>query len=242
MTDSIALLVANSAPLALDTLKEPAQVLNNDSNYASSGQTQFGYKADKSTTYTKIETDGLLSDKASNAALTTKASQNTTYTKVDTDTLLSTKANASDLNSKANVSDVYTKKAVNTLLDAKIDDSDIYPALKLKANATDVYTMVQVNSQLATKTSYTYVDGMLNEKADKHNVYTKVESLQKFAGTQQMAEVLNLLELTAAVGGHTVDLSSKASQIYVDTELANKYDLTYFHTAKRDQQRARQQD
>ena len=57
-----------------------------------------------------------------------------------------------------------------------------------------------------------------------------MESLQKFAGTQQMAEVLNLLELTAAVGGHTVDLSSKANQVYVDTELAKKADLTYVDT------------
>ena len=53
--DGIALLV-DSAPAALDTLKELAQALNNDSNYATTVQTQIAYKADKITTYTKNET------------------------------------------------------------------------------------------------------------------------------------------------------------------------------------------
>ena len=52
--------IANSAPLALDTLKELSQALNNDSNYATTVQTQLGDKADKSTTYTKTEVDGAM--------------------------------------------------------------------------------------------------------------------------------------------------------------------------------------
>ena len=62
VTDGIALLV-DSAPAALDTLKELAQALDNDSSYAATIETQLGHKADKSTTYTKVETNGLLSDK-----------------------------------------------------------------------------------------------------------------------------------------------------------------------------------
>ena len=38
--------VVNTAPLALDTLRELAAALNNDSNFATSVQTQFTYKAD----------------------------------------------------------------------------------------------------------------------------------------------------------------------------------------------------
>ena len=45
-----------------------------------------------------------------------------------------------------------------------------------------------------------------------------------------MDQVLNLLELTTAVGGHTIDLSSKANQTYVDAELAKNADLTYVNT------------
>ena len=57
-------MVVNSAPQALDTLKELAQALNNDSDYATTVQTQLRNKADKSTTYTKIATDQLLLGKA----------------------------------------------------------------------------------------------------------------------------------------------------------------------------------
>ena len=52
--------VVNTAPLALDTLRELAAALNNDSNFATSVQQQFTFKADKSTTYTKIEANELL--------------------------------------------------------------------------------------------------------------------------------------------------------------------------------------
>jgi hypothetical protein len=48
--------VVNTAPLALDTLKELAAALNNDSNFATSVQTQFTYKADRATTYAKTDT------------------------------------------------------------------------------------------------------------------------------------------------------------------------------------------
>ena len=144
--------------------------------------------------------------------------------------MLSAKANASDLTSRANATHVCAKTAVNDLLSTKTDDSEFIAASNQKANATDVYAIAQANTQLATKTSYTYVDGTLNLKAEKNNVYTQVESLQKFAGTDQMDQALNMLQLTAAVGGHTLDLSSKASQNYVDTELAKKADLTHVNT------------
>ena len=49
--------IANTVPLALDTLKELVAALNNDSNFATSVQTQFTYEADKATTYTRTETN-----------------------------------------------------------------------------------------------------------------------------------------------------------------------------------------
>lgn len=49
--------LVNSAPEALDTLKELADALNNDANYAATINTALGTKADKSDTYTKTEVD-----------------------------------------------------------------------------------------------------------------------------------------------------------------------------------------
>ena len=65
--------VVNTAPLALDTLKELAAALNNDSNFATSVQQQFTYKADKATTYTKLEANGLLDLKADKTDMDLKA-------------------------------------------------------------------------------------------------------------------------------------------------------------------------
>ena len=46
----------DSAPVALNTLKELASALNNDTNYAATVQTQLSNKADKADTYTKTAT------------------------------------------------------------------------------------------------------------------------------------------------------------------------------------------
>ena len=86
--DSIALLV-DSAPLAMDTLKELALALNNDSNYATTVETQFTYKADKANTYTITQTNGFLDGKADKTtvdqALALKANVSNVYSKVDVD-------------------------------------------------------------------------------------------------------------------------------------------------------------
>ena len=75
---------------------------------------------------------------------------------------------------------------------------------------------------LSDKTSFAYVDGRLDLKADTNNVFTKVQSLSNFAGTQQMSEVLNLLQITTQLGTVTGDLTGKANQTYVDQQLALK--------------------
>ena len=58
--------------------------------------------------------------------------------------------------------------------------------------------------------------GFLNLKADATNVYTKVDLEQQIAGKANLDEVLNLYQLTTAVGGHAVDLTGKASTTYVN--------------------------
>ncbi|HGM5026214.1 TPA: hypothetical protein ACKPXH_003956 [Pseudomonas aeruginosa] len=61
-----------SAPAALDTLKELADALGNDPNFATSMTTALAAKADKSTTYTITQADGkflLKTGKAADASL-----------------------------------------------------------------------------------------------------------------------------------------------------------------------------
>ena len=101
------------------------------------------------------------------------------------------------------------------MLAGKTDDSEIYPALDLKANKTDTYTVTLSSNLLNDKTSFAYVDGRLDLKADANNVFTKVQSLTNFAGTQQMSEVLNLLQITTQLGTVTGDLTGKANQSFV---------------------------
>lgn len=56
--------LVDGAPEALDTLKELAAALSDDSNFASTITAALGTKADKSTTYTKTEVDTALAEKA----------------------------------------------------------------------------------------------------------------------------------------------------------------------------------
>jgi hypothetical protein len=53
----------DSAPTALNTLKELANALANDANYATTVQNQLALKANQSTTYTKTEVDSSLNQK-----------------------------------------------------------------------------------------------------------------------------------------------------------------------------------
>ena len=48
----------------MDTLNELANALANDANYATSIQNQLAVKANRSTTYTKTDVDGLVSPKS----------------------------------------------------------------------------------------------------------------------------------------------------------------------------------
>lgn len=59
--------LTNSAPAALDTLKELADALNNDSNFAGTVTSQLALKANSSDVYTKNETDIILDGKAASS-------------------------------------------------------------------------------------------------------------------------------------------------------------------------------
>ncbi len=97
--------VLDTAPEALNTLKELSNSLGDDPNFATTITTQIGTKAGKATTYTKTEVDSVVS---------TKADQSSTYTKTEMDTLVA---------SKEEQGTSYTKAENNVLLDTKTDEA-----------------------------------------------------------------------------------------------------------------------
>lgn len=151
-------------------------------------------KADKSTTYTKTETDMLLNNKADvsdipdvsglatktelTTGLNSKADKETTYTKTESDAItdairdeipdvsgLVTKTEFnSGLGEKADKTDTYTKDEVDTALSSKADASDI-------PDMSDYYTKTATDSLLSNKADTSALD----DKADKSTTYTKSE-------------------------------------------------------------------
>lgn len=154
--------------------------------------TELAKKADKSNTYTKTQVDDKLSEKANADDVYQKTE---TYSKTETDNLVSPKADKTyvdtQLQAKANASDVYTKSQTDNLLNDKADvtdlpdmsqyydKSEVDDLLDDKANSDDVYGKAYIDTALSGKanvgTSYTKSeeDALLANKADKSGTYTK---------------------------------------------------------------------
>ena len=111
-------------------------------------------KADKSSVYTKEETDDKLALKADKAdtytksdvdtKLTAKADKETVYTKTETDSKLATKADAST---------VYTKTDVDDKLATKADKATTLAGYGI----TDAYTKEEVDEKIQSSSSDEYV-------------------------------------------------------------------------------------
>lgn len=135
-----------NANTAIDRLKEIFDFLagNDDDETLLNLLSQ---KADKSTTYTKTETDTLLGTKANQSTtytktetdslLNDKSDKSTTYTKTESDTLLGEKANASNVYAK---SETYTKTEVNSIIDGLVVDGYEMPYNRMLAIFNDAYS------------------------------------------------------------------------------------------------------
>lgn len=107
----------------VDELEKGGGGGSDDSYTKAQTDTLLSYKADKSTTYTKTQTDNLLNAKANKSttytktevdtALAEKANASTTYTKTQTDTLLNAKANTSYVNEVKDTADTANTLAVD---------------------------------------------------------------------------------------------------------------------------------
>ena len=119
-------------------------------NEKKADKSELDTKADKTTVYTKSETDTILS---------TKADKATTYTIAQTDTILSTKADKADVLSLQELATLNNEHVMT-------HDTDIRNLTEDKANKTDVYFLQQ------------WCDNLNENKADRSELPTKVSQLE----------------------------------------------------------------
>ena len=130
----------------IDRLKEVLDFLAGESE-STTLLDLLNSKADKSTTYTKTETDTLLDAKANasetytkfevNDIASTKADKSTTYTKTEVNTLLGQKANSSSVYTK---SEVYNKTEVDDIVNTLTVDGYEMPYARMLSIFNDAYS------------------------------------------------------------------------------------------------------
>ena len=181
-------------------------------------------KADKSTTYTKTETNALLNEKADATSV---------YTKTETDALLDEKANSDN---------VYTKTEADTLLDEKADLqstlaalSTLSDAIATKADAAGTTAALAlkadtsyVNTELDKKTDKTYVDTELGKKADKSSTYTKTEVDTALASKAAADNVYTKLETDEEISDAVEGINSKIASEYDEEEIYYRGDIVWY--------------
>jgi hypothetical protein len=107
--------VINSAPGALDTLKELADALGQDANFSTTITNALAAKANSSDVYTKTAIDTLLGDKADTATTLAGYGIIDAYTQTEVDTALSAKDDATDVYTKTEIdTNLYTATEVDT--------------------------------------------------------------------------------------------------------------------------------
>ena len=206
--------LVNSAPETLDTLKELADALGNDPNFATTVANQIGNKADKDTVYTKLETDTLLEGKA-NTVHTHVVSDITDFPTIPTK--VSELSNDSNFVTSTELHDYATKNDLNSKQDAlseeQLSNIDSIPD---KANKSDLSTVA---------TSGSYKDlldkPVIPEGADLSDYYNKGETdnlLNSKANTSDLAVVAksgnyNDLSNTPTIPTKVSDLTNDSGYI-----------------------------
>ena len=153
----------NSAPEALNTLKELSDALNNDANYASTVQNQIATKRNISDSYNKLEVDNIF---------------NTNKHTINTANINFMDVNNLNINTLTIKGGQYIKLIdylSNSLIDLDNSQISITPPLKLLSNLivngtasiSNIYTKTEVNNLINVNTnSYTKTesDTLLNNK------------------------------------------------------------------------------
>ena len=206
----------DSAPEALNTLKEISASLNDDADFAGTMTTELSKKANSNDVYTKTEVDDIKkiidSDITSNvntlsAALVKKAditdvySKTETYTKEQVNTIALTKANASDSYTK---DQLYTKTEVDTAF------STLRSELPTKVSAFENDAEYLVWSQVEHFAEAEATNTALESKVDKVDGFELIasSSAAKIAAlptVEQYNEKMDLIDQAIAAMGANVD-------------------------------------
>ena len=165
--------VINSAPGALDTLKELSDALGADANFSTTVTNGLAAKANIADVYTKTEVNDFLVDKADVATTLAGYGITDAYKSTEVDTELATKADATSVYTKTEIdTDFYTAQGVDTA----ITNNNVQFVNPLLANKQDKFVAVPTSSlgqsgdlagMIAFGTSYVYhcvadYDGLSN--------------------------------------------------------------------------------
>ncbi|KAA6367475.1 MAG: hypothetical protein EZS28_036999 [Streblomastix strix] len=185
-------------------------------------------KADKSTTYTKGETNNLLNNKADTGV---------SYSKSEDDALLLLKAD------KTQLIDSYTKGETNNHINNKTDAGVSYTKgeddalLILKADKSTIYTKTEDDALLLLKADKTQLidsqtkgetNNLLNNKANQSTTYTKTETDQLISqvdvGDVDLTDYYNKTKIDQLLGekADTIELSNYVTLGTSQTINANK--------------------
>jgi len=161
--------LVNTAPSTLDTLKELADALGNDADFANTVATQLGNKADKSTTYTKTQVDTAIT----NASNTINANFANYYNKSET---------ISQINDT--LTDYYNKTAVDNKLATNYSNAQTYInnriAALIGAAPQTLDTLEELASAMANNNSaIETINSAITAKANKSEVYVRSELYTK---------------------------------------------------------------
>lgn len=131
--------VINSAPGALDTLKELSDALGADANFSTTITNALAAKANSADVYSKTAADTLLAGKADDATTLAGYGITDAYTVTEVDTALSSKANSADVYAKV---DTYSA----TEVDQAITDNNVAFVNAGLAGKQDAFVAVPTSS------------------------------------------------------------------------------------------------
>ena len=211
----------DSAPEALNTLKEISESLNNDEDFAGTMTSELSKKANTDDVYTKTEVDNIKkiidSDITSNvntlsAALVKKAditdvySKTETYTKEQVNEIALTKANASDSYTK---DQLYTKTEVDTAF------STLRSELPTKVSAFENDSEYLVWSQVEHFAEAAATNTALDGKVDKKNGYSLLsdENISKIAALPNVDQYnAKMDELNVAISNMSTNINQALNE------------------------------
>lgn len=204
--------LVNSAPEALDTLKELADALGNDPNFATTISTELGKKLDTSTYTTDKATFALKSELPDMSQYTTTTSLQSTYvTKTTADSTYQPKGNYltnvswDQVSGKPAFATVATSGSYNDLTNKPIIPAAVTVDSALSSTSTNPVQNKVINSALAGKAASSHTHAI----SEITNLQSTLDGKAASSHTHTASQVSGLA--TVATSGSYNDLSNKPS-------------------------------